>query len=217
MFALERAGNRVLTAFDGCEGFLLAQRERPDLIVSQISLPDVSGSELCRLIKTDENLCAASFVLMGDEWQDADAHEILNSGTDDYLLFSQNAEYLATKIEWLIKQKRSEDNLRQYYKILRRRQLHITEIIRETSGLMRSFNRELEFAAAEDFSDCESQTLFGKKIELGINMVDSLARLLEEQVNVLEICERTHKGEEFSHAPDMGCEKHEYDYYEIIS
>jgi len=218
IFALEEAGNKVLTACDGCEGFLLAQRERPDLIVSQMSLADVSGIELCRLIRSDEELNATPFVLMAEKYREAgNVNEILLAGVDDYLSPSHDSQYLAAKVAWLIRQKCSEENLRQYYKILRRRQVHITEIIKETSDLMRNMESELEFPALDDFSAHESEQLFGKKIELGINMVDSLAHLLEEQVNVLEICERTQKGEEFSALPELCGEKHEYDYYEIIS
>lgn len=218
LFALEQAGNKVLTAGDACEGFLLAQRERPDLIVSRMSLADVSGVELCRLIRSDEELCQTPFVLIGEPLENGvDATEILFAGVDDYLSPFHDAQYLAHKVAWLIKRKRSEENLRQYYKILRQRQVHITEIIKETSDLMRSFNDELEIAAFDEFSSQETEKLFGKKIELGINMVDSLAHLLEEQVNVLEICERTQKGEEFFNAPESCGEQHEYDYYEIIS
>ncbi|HXG84996.1 MAG TPA: response regulator [Pyrinomonadaceae bacterium] len=218
IFALEEAGNKVTTAFDGCEGFLLAQHERPDLIVSQMSLNDVSGVELCRLIRSDEDLCATPFVLIGEPLEDGvDAAEILLAGADDYLSPFHDAKYLAAKVDWLIKRKRSDENLRQYYKILRRRQVHITEIIKETSDLMRSFNDELELTAFDEFCAQETEKLFGKKIELGINMVDSLAHLLEEQVNALEICERTQKGEEFGVLPESCGEKHEYDYYEIIS
>lgn len=220
--ALETAGNNVLTACDGCEGFLLAQRERPDLIISQQRLADVSGVELCRLIRSDEQLNTTPFVLMAEQQQQhhgetETASEILLAGVDDYLSSLHDSQFLAAKVAWLIRRKRAEENLRQYYKILRRRQIHITEIIKETSNLMRNMESELEFSALDDFSAHESEKLFGKKIELGINMVDSLAHLLEEQVNALEIGERTQKGEEVSALPDLCGSKHEYDYYEIVS
>ena len=215
---LEAAGNNVLTACDGCEGFLTAQQERPDLIISQWQLHDVSGVELCRLMRSDEQLNATPFVLMSEQYQETDAaNEILLAGIDDYLSSFHDAQYLAAKVSWLIRRKRSEENLRQYYKILRRRQIHITEIIKETSNLMRNMESELEFSALDNFAAHESEKLFGKKIELGINMVDSLAHLLEEQVNALEIGERTQKGEEVAVLPELCGEKHEYDYYEIIS
>ncbi|MDQ6786407.1 MAG: response regulator [Acidobacteriota bacterium] len=218
VFALEQAGNYVLTARDGCSAFLTAQRERPDLIISQISLADVSGIELCRLIRTDEELSATPFVLIGEAHQDdAKAAEILRAGADEYLSDSHTAQYLAIKAAWLIQQKHSEANLRQYCQILRQRQRHITEIIKDTSDLMRNLDYELEFTNFDEVSAQESVKLFGKKIELGINMVDSLAHLLEEQAHVLEIYERTSKGEDFDLVQESAAEMSKYDYYEIIS
>jgi CheY-like chemotaxis protein len=218
IFALEETGNRVITASDGCEGFFLGQYEQPDLIISQQHLTDVSGVELCRLIRSDENLNATPFILMAEQYQDAEnINEILLAGVDDYLSPFQDSQYLAAKVKWLIRQKCSEENLRQYYKILRRRQVHITEIIKETSDLMRNIESDLELPDCDDFSVQESEKLFGKKIELGLNMVDSLAHLLKEQVNALEICERTQKGEDFSSLQEPVGERYEYDYYEIIS
>jgi DNA-binding response OmpR family regulator len=216
--ALEQAGNHVLTARDGCSGFLAAQRERPDLIVSQISLSDVSGIELCQLIRSDEELSATPFILIGEalQYEDKDA-DILRTGADDYLTDSHSAQYLTIKAAWLIQQKRAEANLRQYCQILRQRQRHITDIIKDTSDLMKNLDYELEFTEFDGVSAQESAKLFGKKIELGINMVDSLAHLLEEQVNVLEIYERTSKGEDFDLIQESAAEMSKYDYYEIIS
>ena len=82
---------------------------------------------------------------------------------------------------------------------------------------MRNLDFELEFTSLDDAFAQESARLFGKKIELGINMVDSLAHLLEEQVNVLEIYERTSKGEDFDVIQESAAEMSKYDYYEIIS
>lgn len=217
-FALEKAGNRVITADDGCEGFLTAQRERPDLIISQTSLSDISGLELCQLIRSDGEIASTPFLLFGDMFQgDLEAVDILHVGADDYLSYSHDLSYLITKVEWLIRQKRSENNLKQHCQILRRRQIHIADIIQETSDLMRNMECELALTDEDEFSCRESKKLFYKKIELGINMVDSLAHLLEEQVNALEIYERTTKGEEFIAAMEADSGKTEYDYYEIIS
>jgi CheY-like chemotaxis protein len=46
---LSRAGYSVLTAFDGQEGFEVASRERPRLVISDVSMPRADGIELCRL------------------------------------------------------------------------------------------------------------------------------------------------------------------------
>ena len=50
---LRNAGYRVLTAHDGQEALEAAQQERPDLIITDYHMPQLSGLELCRKLKQD--------------------------------------------------------------------------------------------------------------------------------------------------------------------
>jgi uncharacterized protein (TIGR02266 family) len=52
---LGRAG-RILTACDGTDAFAIAQRERPDLVVTDLSMREMDGDELCRKIRHDPDL-----------------------------------------------------------------------------------------------------------------------------------------------------------------
>ena len=52
---LGRTG-RILTACDGTEAFEIAQRERPDLVVTDLSMREMDGDELCRKIRRDADL-----------------------------------------------------------------------------------------------------------------------------------------------------------------
>ncbi|MFC4066599.1 response regulator [Actinoplanes subglobosus] len=51
---LTRAGHDVVPTADGAEAWEAIQRQPPDLVVSDISMPRMSGTELCRLIRTTE-------------------------------------------------------------------------------------------------------------------------------------------------------------------
>jgi CheY-like chemotaxis protein len=48
---LQNAGYRVVTARDGKEALELARHERPDLIITDYHMPELSGLELCRILK----------------------------------------------------------------------------------------------------------------------------------------------------------------------
>jgi CheY-like chemotaxis protein len=50
---LEAAGHQVLQARSGADGVQLARTELPDLILSDIHLPDISGREVVRILKQD--------------------------------------------------------------------------------------------------------------------------------------------------------------------
>ncbi len=66
-------GYDTLQTRSGIEALALAQEERPDLILMDIQLPEISGLELTRLIKTDEHLrtipiiAVTAFAMKGDE------------------------------------------------------------------------------------------------------------------------------------------------------
>ena len=53
---LRNAGYRVFTAHDGQEALDAAQQERPDLLITDYHMPQLSGLELCRRLKQDQKL-----------------------------------------------------------------------------------------------------------------------------------------------------------------
>jgi two-component system cell cycle response regulator DivK len=70
---LELGGYNVLQAKDGMEGWRMARERRPDLILMDIQLPGVSGLEVTKWLKDDENLksipviAVTAFAMKGDE------------------------------------------------------------------------------------------------------------------------------------------------------
>lgn len=71
---LARSG-RVLTAEDGDEGFEIAQREQPDVIVTDLSMPGMRGDELCRRIKADPDLGHTPVIIVTGR-NNGDEHEL---------------------------------------------------------------------------------------------------------------------------------------------
>lgn len=70
---LEARGYRILQSRDGMEALRIAREERPDLILMDIQLPEVSGLEVTKWIKQDEQLrsipiiAVTAFAMKGDE------------------------------------------------------------------------------------------------------------------------------------------------------
>ena len=80
------AGYTVFTAENGRDGFALAKRERPDLIISDVMMPEMNGIELCRLIRRDEELGSRPILLVSALRTDTDSVvEGLEAGADEYL------------------------------------------------------------------------------------------------------------------------------------
>ncbi|MEX0696149.1 MAG: response regulator [Dongiaceae bacterium] len=70
---LEAHGHRILQSKDGMEALKLAREHHPDLILMDIQLPEVSGLEVTKWIKEDEDLrsipviAVTAFAMKGDE------------------------------------------------------------------------------------------------------------------------------------------------------
>jgi CheY-like chemotaxis protein len=54
--ALERAGHEVVAAADGAEALEAVRRHRPEIVVTDVDMPHMSGLELCRAIRADAEL-----------------------------------------------------------------------------------------------------------------------------------------------------------------
>ncbi len=78
-------GFAVLVARDGAEGVEVARRERPDLIVSDIMMPVMSGIELVAELKGDPDTSDIPIILLSAKAQNADVHTGLDAGADDYV------------------------------------------------------------------------------------------------------------------------------------
>jgi CheY-like chemotaxis protein len=62
--ALERAGHTVVAAVDGVEALEAVQQHRPDVVVSDVDMPRMTGLDLCRAIRADPELRDTPVVLI---------------------------------------------------------------------------------------------------------------------------------------------------------
>ena len=76
---------QIITAADGAEGLRLAERERPDLILMDLSLPIVDGWEAARRIKANGALKHIPIIALSAHAMTGDQEKALQSGCDDYL------------------------------------------------------------------------------------------------------------------------------------
>lgn len=92
----------ILTAADGAEGIRLAEQERPDLILMDLSLPVVDGWEATRRIKANAALQHTPIIALTAHAMRGDEKKARQSGCDDYLskpldetlLFAKLARFL---------------------------------------------------------------------------------------------------------------------------
>ncbi len=82
---LEAHGYNVLQAKDGMEGWRLAREHRPDLILMDIKLPDISGLEVTKWLKDDETLKSIPVIAITAFAVAGDKEKFLKGGFDAYI------------------------------------------------------------------------------------------------------------------------------------
>ena len=110
---LNKAGFSVLTADDGREGFSLAKRERPDLVISDVTMPHMDGLEFCRHMRADTELKTVPILLISALQKDTETVVAgLRAGADDYLEIPFDSTRLIAKVSRLLERSRLEASYR---------------------------------------------------------------------------------------------------------
>ena len=84
-YSLEAAGYEVQMAGTGAEGLRLCADFRPDLILLDINLPDMSGLDLCRTIRSSTDLVQPAIIVVTDRTEEADRIAGFGAGADDFV------------------------------------------------------------------------------------------------------------------------------------
>jgi two-component system cell cycle response regulator DivK len=81
---LERAGYRVILAVDGPRGIAAARMEAPDLVLMDMSLPEIDGWEATRHLKQDPATRGIPVIALTAHAMVSDREKALQAGCDDY-------------------------------------------------------------------------------------------------------------------------------------
>ncbi len=90
---------RLVTAEDGEKGVMLAERERPDLILMDMSLPVMDGWEATRRIKAKDDLRQIPIIALTAHAMSGDEEKARAAGCDDYLAKPLDDELLFEKLD----------------------------------------------------------------------------------------------------------------------
>jgi two-component system phosphate regulon response regulator PhoB len=84
-YNLEREGYRVVHAADGEEALLLAEEEKPDLVLLDWMMPQLSGIEVCRRLRSRQESRNVPIIMLTARGEETDRIRGLDTGADDYL------------------------------------------------------------------------------------------------------------------------------------
>jgi len=104
-YNLEKEQFIVFSAGDGITGYQLAQREKPDLIILDIMMPKMDGVELCRLIRSNEELKNTLVTFLTAREEEYSQIAALDIGGDDYITKPIRPRVLVSRIKALLRRK----------------------------------------------------------------------------------------------------------------
>lgn len=104
---------QVLISNDGMEGLMKAQALRPDLIVTDVMMPHMSGEQLVAALQADPDLKAIPILLLSAKADEASRVRLLGQGASDYLTKPFSTAELLARAGNLVTAKRAADTLRQ--------------------------------------------------------------------------------------------------------
>ena len=97
---LERNGFAVIAAYDGESGLRLFNSERPDLVLLDVQLPKIIGTEVCRIIRKTSGVPIIMATALAE---DIDKIVGLEIGADDYLTKPFHPRELLARVRNLLK------------------------------------------------------------------------------------------------------------------
>lgn len=97
-YNLRAQGYDAISAHDGTEAMLLVAEEEPDLIVLDWMLPEISGIEICRRLKSDRATRAIPVIMLSARSEEGDMVRGLETGADDYVVKPYSVAELMARI-----------------------------------------------------------------------------------------------------------------------
>jgi CheY-like chemotaxis protein len=105
---LEMKKFRVMKAYDGKEGFEKIRSERPDLMLLDITMPEMNGYDLCVKLKTDKDYKDIPIIILSAHFQPNDIEFGKAVGAAAYMTKPVELEQLMHKMEELLGSKSSK-------------------------------------------------------------------------------------------------------------
>ena len=120
---LAREGYRVTVAADGESALKLARETGPDLIVLDLMLPQLSGLEVCRLLRREHN--DVPVIMLTAKGEEIDRVIGLEVGADDYLVKPFSLRELVARIKALLRRSKAGESENKQAKVYQHQELMI--------------------------------------------------------------------------------------------
>jgi two-component system, OmpR family, alkaline phosphatase synthesis response regulator PhoP len=108
-YNLEREGYKVLTVESGEAAVSETLAARPDLVILDLMLPGIDGVEVCRRIRSKEDLNNIPIIMLTAKSEDSDIISGLEVGADDYVAKPFSPKVLVARVRALLRRKQRKE------------------------------------------------------------------------------------------------------------
>jgi two-component system alkaline phosphatase synthesis response regulator PhoP len=105
---LEQSGYQALVAYDGETALHILRRERPDLMVLDLMLPDRDGWDVTRVVRGDQTLAGTPIIMLTARVEDHDKIVGLELGADDYVTKPFNPREVVARVRAVLRRVQGE-------------------------------------------------------------------------------------------------------------
>lgn len=110
-YTLENEGFTVVSASDGEQGLDLARKEKPDLIILDLTLPGIDGYDVCKILRAQNDTAAISIIILSARDDIADKVIGLELGADDYITKPFSSRELFARIKARLREGQRKNEL----------------------------------------------------------------------------------------------------------
>jgi len=104
-YNLKKEGYEVFTALSGKEAIIIAKKEKPDLIIIDVMMPEMDGIETCQELRTIDELKDTLITFLSARAEDYSQVAGFDAGADDYITKPIKPRLLVSKIKAILRRK----------------------------------------------------------------------------------------------------------------
>ncbi|PKP45944.1 MAG: DNA-binding response regulator [Bacteroidetes bacterium HGW-Bacteroidetes-12] len=104
-YNLKKEGYEVFTALSGKEAIAIAKKEKPDLIIIDVMMPEMDGIETCQELRTIDELKDTLITFLSARAEDYSQVAGFDAGADDYITKPIKPRLLVSKIKAILRRK----------------------------------------------------------------------------------------------------------------
>lgn len=108
-FNLAQNGHEVLLAESGAQALRVAVESKPDLILLDLMLPDISGMDVCRQLKVGPQAISAAILMLTARGEESDRVVGFQSGADDYVVKPFSVRELMLRVDAILRRASGSD------------------------------------------------------------------------------------------------------------